>query len=102
MKLEINTKFDIGDEVRFAHKADTGIVKKICLEDAEGAYLVKYLIEYMNDERRWASEKKLELVEKAKPEEQPEEQQQSTGQTEEHPSEPTEPTSDEPSGEVNP
>ena len=72
MTLEINTAFDVEDKVRFLQKYGTGVVKRINLKKAKGVYLVDYLVEYENGERRWANEGKLELVEKAAEEPKPE------------------------------
>ena len=84
MTLEINTAFDVEDKVRFLQKHGTGIVKRINLQKAKsGVYLVDYLVEYENGERRWANEGKLELVEKAAEEPKPEDTEEPKESSEE-------------------
>lgn len=72
MTLEINTAFDVGDVIRFRRNLTVGTIKKVNLKRTKGNYLVTYLVEYNNEERRWAEESYLDLVEKAAEEPKPE------------------------------
>ena len=63
MKLEINTKYDIGDIVNYySYEKDSNqIVKILDIKLTEGTmlYPIKYLVEKPNKERLWVSEGSL-------------------------------------------
>ena len=63
MKLEINTKYDVGDIVNYySYEKDSNQIVKILdikLADETILYPVKYLVEKPNKERVWVSEGSL-------------------------------------------